>query len=356
MGKEKELSNNFIQKLLTENTTLFPHTKEKFDYFRTYIGEGYREYKHNQNIAAGLISLEDFAKEVINVHNIKIKSETEDLKKNYYKQPSYLRKIIKDKCASLINKNDPNHTFTYVNPKDDVRVDRLKEIINGYYQIIEKYEGKEASRLMVKRILEQMVSGIWLLSLESYADAFIIWRSLLENVSYLKIILKGGEKTANLFMNRKETTKKIIGLASSTKAEIDSINTQIENSNKRKSATWWEKQRFQWAAKALPSKAELSAKTLQEAVGLEKYYPHYQVASVFTHEHLFNEDDFKVIGLIDYLINLYWRVFDGISKDIVKLFTFQPSDLQAICKNEESLRKQLKSSREVFDEFSRMIS
>ena len=28
-----------------------------------------------------------------------------------------------------------------------------------------------------------------------------------------------------------------------------------------------------------------------------KFYPHYQVASIFTHEYLIDEDDFKTIKL-----------------------------------------------------------
>jgi len=360
MSKEKELSNNFIQKHLEENTVLCPHNNTKFDYFRQFIGEGYRQYKQNSSSAAGLKSLEEFAKEIINVHNIKIKNEKDELKRNYYKQDSYLRKIIKDKCASLISKNDPDHIFTYVNPKDDVRIDRLKEIINGYYKVIEKDTDKDVVKLLTKRILEQMVSGIRLLSVKHYADAFIIWRSLLENVSYFKILLLGGEKTskktANLFLNRKEATKKILGLSPSSSKERENITIQNENRNKRKSATWWEKQRFQWAANVLHIKDDLSAKTLQEAVGLDKYYPHYQVASIFTHEHLLTAEDFKVISLIDYLVNLYWRVFDGIRDDIIRLFAINRETVSVITSNEESLRKQLKSSREPFEEFANMIN
>ena len=197
-------------------------------------------------------------------------------------------------------------------------------------------------------------------SVKHYADAFIIWRSLLENVSYFKILLLGGEKTskktANLFLNRKEATKKILGLSPSSSKERENITIQNENRNKRKSATWWEKQRFQWAANVLHIKDDLSAKTLQEAVGLDKYYPHYQVASIFTHEHLLTAEDFKVISLIDYLVNLYWRVFDGIRDDIIRLFAINRETIAPISSNEESLRKQLKSSREAFDEFTNMVS
>ncbi|MFA5421799.1 MAG: DUF5677 domain-containing protein [Bacilli bacterium] len=349
------MSHNFIRKNLVENEVRYSYHKEKLQYFCDHINAGYREYKRAQSAAAGHKTLEEFAIEIIRAHNAKIKNETEDLKQNYYKQPSYIKKIIKDKCGLLISKNDPSHIFTYVNPQEDARVDRLKEIINGYYSLA-KDAGGDLSKALARRIFDQMVSGVRLLSDNHHSDAFIIWRSLLENISYLKIVLRGGTKTANLFLVRKSDTKKILGLATASKAEIDNINLQNDNRLKRKSATWWEKQRFAWAQSAIRSKDDLSAKTLQEAVGLEKYYPHYQVASIFTHEHLLDAADFKVIPLVDYLINLYWRAFEEIRMDIILLFGLSDDDLNFIKKHEESIRKLLRSSREQFDAFSNMIS
>jgi hypothetical protein len=356
MGQVKELSHNFIRKMLEESEVLYPYTKEKLQYFCEHISDGYREYKRNRSTAAGHKSLEEFAKEIIQAHNVKIKGEILDLKMNYYKQPSYIKKIIKDKCTSLISKNDPDHIFTYVNPKDDSRIDRLKEIINGYFSIIKNDNDSAVNKLLIKRIIDQMVSGIRLMSVKHYADAFIIWRSLLENISYLKVVNRGGTKTANLFVARKNETKKILGLSASSRAELESINTQVDNRLKRRSATWWEKQRFAWAKGVLSSKEELSAKILQEKMGLDKYYPHYQVASIFTHEHMLNEDDFVVISLLDYLINLYWRVFEEIRLDIIAIFAIKEEQLQSIKNHEESIRVLLKSSRENFETFANMIS
>ena len=74
-----------------------------------------------------------------------------------------------------------------------------------------------------------MVSGIHLLSIHLYSDSFIIWRSLIESISYYKILSVSDQKTANLFITRRDDTAKIIGLVPASKAEMASISSQIEN-------------------------------------------------------------------------------------------------------------------------------
>ena len=86
-----------------------------------------------------------------------------------------------------------------------------------------------------------MFPGLGFYQFNHYADSFIIWRSLLESVSYFKIIIGGSSKTSNMFIERKDSTKKILGMVTTTKAEMDSINTQIENRKIGKNASWWEK-------------------------------------------------------------------------------------------------------------------
>jgi hypothetical protein len=354
MAKDKHLSHNFVKNLLTEDSSRYPYTPAKLTYFCDLISEGYKSYRISCSQSAGVKPFEEFAKEIIQAHNSKFNSMTEDFKQNYFRQADYLRKIVSQKCQSLINKNDPDHIFTYVNPKDDSRVDHLKEIINGYYSLLKDAGDGSLAQAMVKRIINQMISGIRLISVKQYADAFIIWRSLLENASYLKIIIKGGKKTGNLFAERKNTMKKVMGLAPATKAEMDSLRDQAHN--RAKSAKWWEHQRFVWAKGVVNIKGELSSRTLQEAAGLDKYYIHYQVASVFTHEHLINENDFQNISLIDYLIELYWRTFEEIRPDIIGLFKLKDEQLEYINKHEKNLRLALKSTKPKFDEFARMIS
>ncbi|HOC80468.1 MAG TPA: DUF5677 domain-containing protein [Bacilli bacterium] len=354
MAKDKQLSHNFVKNLLIEDSVRYPYIPAKLNYFCERISEGYKIYRSQCSDAAGIKSFEEFAREVIQAHNNKFNSMTEDLKQNYYRQPDYLRKIVSQKCESLINKNNPDHIFTFVNPKDDSRVDHLKEIINGYYWLIKDEGNNDIPQTLLKRLINQMISGIRLISVNQYADAFIIWRSLLENVSYLKIMIKGKQKTSNLFAERKNTMKKMMGLAPASKAELDSLRDQAHS--RAKSAKWWEHQRFVWAKGVVNIKSELSARTLQEAAGLARYYPHYQVASVFTHEHLIDESDFKVIALFDYLIELYWRAFEEIRLDIIALFKIEDGRLEYIRKHEENMRLDLKSKRSQFEDFSLMIS
>jgi len=354
MKKELEISQTFVSKNLSENKILYPDIKDKLAYFCMHISLGYREYNRNRNESAGHKSIEEFAKEVIAIHNKKFESLVGEIKANYYKQPQHIEKIIKDYTASLISKNNPDHLFTNVNPIDDPRVDRLKEIINGYICLINKDKSPELLKIHAKRILIQFVSGVRLLSVNHYADSFIIWRSLLESVSYFKIVIGGSSKTSSMFIERKDSTKKILGMVTTTKAEMNSINTQIENRKIGKKASWWEKQRFSWAKNALIGK-ELSSKSIQEAAKMGKFYPHYQVASIFTHEYLIDEDDFKTIKLLDYLINLYWRVFEEIRIDIIDIFKLEELNVQPIRKHEETMRKLLKNTREAFTNFSNMI-
>ncbi|MDY0345193.1 MAG: DUF5677 domain-containing protein [Bacilli bacterium] len=354
MSKKTTISHNFVRKFLEESNDRYPHSNEKLTYFCTNIKDGYTRYKANRNDAAGIKTLEQFAIEIIHAHNAKIKSQTENFKCHYFRQEDYILKIINDKCESLINKNDPTHIFTYVNPQEDPRVDRLKEIINFYYKYTTADTGSDVDKLLAKRIINQMISGVRLISVKQYADAFIIWRSLLENVSYLKILDKGGKKTSNLFAERKNVMKKVLRLSPSTTAEMESLNEQARH--QAKSATWWEQQRFVWAKHVVNIKDNVSAKSLQKAAGLGKYYPHYQVASIFTHEYLFNESDFKIISLPDYIVNLYWRAFDEIRSDFKRLFSLSEEVLEGIKKYEEALRLSLKAHRDAFEEFTRMIS
>ena len=355
MAQEHTISHNYVKKHLKDNPILYPIHKEKLGYFCRYINEGYKTYDKNKNEDAGHKKIEDFAKEIIAVHNKKFESYTHDFKLNYYKQPQYLIKIVSDYIASLVSKNDPSHIFTFVNPNDDARVDRIKEIINGYYVLINRSKEEELRKTYLQRLILQMVSGVHLLSIHLYSDSFIIWRSLIESISYYKILSVSDQKTANLFITRRDDTAKIIGLVPASKAEMASISSQIENRKMGRSASWWEKQRFSWARKII-AKGDPSAKLLMEKVNLGKYYPHYQVASLFTHEYMLSENDFKEIAFMDYLINLYWRALEEIREDIKSEFSLKDNELSTIRKHEETIRKLLKASREDFVRFSDMIS
>ncbi|MEF3692597.1 MAG: DUF5677 domain-containing protein [Acholeplasmataceae bacterium] len=344
-----------MKKHLKDNPTLYPIHQEKLGYFCRHINSGYKTYDQNKNEGAGHKKIEDFAKEIIAIHNKKFNSYTHDFKLNYYKQPQYLTKIVGDYSASLVSKNDPTHIFTFVNPVDDARIDRIKEIINGYYVLINNTKTDDLKKAYLQRLILQMVSGIHLLSVHLYSDSFIIWRSLIESISYYKIISISDQKTANLFMTRRDDTAKIIGLVPASKAEMVSISSQIENRKMGKSASWWEKQRFSWAKKII-AKGDPSAKLLMERVNLGKYYPHYQVASLFTHEYMLSENDFKEIAFMDYLINLYWRALEEIKEEIKTQFELSDQSLSTIKKHEETIRKLLKASREDFHRFSEIIS
>ena len=355
MATLQPVSLNLVRKSLKENENLFPHTKEKLVYFSTYISEGYKEYTKNKNEVAGHKKLEDFAKEIIEIHNQRFMGMTNEQKANYFKQKAYINKIVKDYTMSLISKNNPQHIFTNVNPNDDPRVDRFKEIINCYYGLVKVNGTCDLKKVYLQRLIKQFVSGTRLLSDGLYSDAFIIWRSLIESVSYYRVIKLGDEKTTNLFLNRRDIAAKIIGIVPASKEEMASISNQIENRKMGKSASWWEKQRFSWAAKFI-IKSDSSAKSLMEAVNLGKHYPHYQVASLFTHEYLLSENDFKEIGYMDYLINLYWRTLEEVKEDFKNEFKPNETELASINKHEDELRKLLRPSRETFNSFNKMIS
>lgn len=355
MASPQIISQTFVSKLLTEDKTLYPYSKDKLGYFCLAIIDGYKEYDKHKNEVAGHKKIEDFAKEIILIHNKKFLGLTSDDKANYFKQPHYINKIIKDYLGSLISKNNPNHVFTFVNRHDDARVDQLKEIINGYYWLINAIPASDVKKTYLKRLLNQMISGVRLLSSDLYSDSIIIWRSLIESVCYYKVLKVSDEKTENLFITRRDNATKIIGLVPTSKAELVSISSEIENRKMGKSASWWEKQRFSWAKKII-NKSDPSVKLLMEKVNLVKYYPHYQVASIFTHEYLIDEADFKEISFMDYLINLYWGAFEEIREELKLQFELNDNQLVTIKKHEEAIRKLLKTSREKFNSFSQMIS
>ncbi len=355
MANTSTISQNSIKKLLKDNQNICPDSKEKLNYFCQHISEGYRQYKRHKDEGVTLKKLTDFTKEIIDIHNARIATSTNDLKTNYYKQPQYLSKIVEDYVASLLSKTDPSHLFTHVASVDDTRIDRFKEILNFYYGPIVKQPTEQLKQRYLKRLLLQMVSGIHLLSMERYSDAMIIWRSLIESICYYKILKVGDKKTENLFITRREDSAKIIGLVDASKAEMVNISSQIKNRKMGKSASWWEKQRFSWAKKII-AKGDPSAKLLMEKVNLGKYYPHYQVASLFTHEYLLDETHFKEISFMDYLIHLYWRALEEVREEFKLEFSFVDSQIKTIKKHEETIRKLLKKSREAFNRFSDMIS
>lgn len=355
MAKEDKLSHRFIIKHLKEDPYLYPHSKAKLDYFCRHILRGYKEYKKVYNIEAGPLTYFDFAKITIERHNTKFVNETEQNKKNYYKQEHYLSKIINDLINSHVSKGDLDHAFTFINPIDDMRIDKLKEIIDGYYQIIKNDQDTFLKEFSL-RIIHEFISGVRLLSMANYNDSLIIWRSLLETVAYYKILLSGGQKTINLYLTRKQYTKKIIGLEKATREQRENIEQQTENRNKRKSARWWEKQRFQWMDTFFTKQDDLSMKNVFEKINLSPYYPHYQIASLFTHEYLLDESDFKTISLVDYLINLYWKVFEEVRDDFLKLFDVNKKEINHIQVFEKEMRKLMSSSREVFNEFTNNLN
>lgn len=355
MAKEPTISLTFIRKCLKDDDTLFPITKEKLEYFSRAIIDSYKQYCQHRNEKAGHKTIEEFAREVIQVHNQKFPSQTNEDKKNYHKQPHYIGKILKDYTSSLVSKNDPSHVFTYVNPQDDARVDYMKEIINGYHQLVKEAPKSDLLKTYLRRLVSQMGSGIRLLSMNHYADSLIIWRSLIESITNYKVLSISDDKTRNLFITRRDDTAKIIGLVTTTKSDLVSISAEIENRKMGKNASWWEKQRFSWAKKIIKGE-DPSLKLLMERVNLGKYYPHYQVASLFTHEYLLGHEEFKVISMFDYLTNLYWRSLEEIKEDIQTIFKISEEALASTKKHEENIRKLLKPSRESYNQFTALIS
>lgn len=351
MAKEDKLPHSFIRIYLKEDNFLYPHTYEKLTYFSLHILHGYKVYKKTHTDEAGSLPYEEFAKIVIGRHNLNFLSETESRRKHYFRDDNYLAKIIVDLVNSHASKSDVNHAFTFVNPLDDMRIDKLKEIINGYYQIIKDDQDNFLKQYSF-RIIKEFISGLLLLSMANYNDSFIIWRSLIETIANFKIFLKSNVQAQNLYLIRKNDIKIIIGIKDATSEEKNTIAEQTQNRNNRKNATWWEKQRFQWVNHLFGKKEELSMKNIFIKAGLSNYYAHYQIASLFTHEYFLNENDFKTISLLDYLINLYWKTFEIIRNDLIKVYNKSRDDLKHISNFESEMRKLISYTQEIFNEFS----
>ncbi|MFA5687396.1 MAG: DUF5677 domain-containing protein [Bacilli bacterium] len=351
MAKEDKLPHSFVRQHLKEDCYLYPHTPEKLAYFCLHLLHGYKVYKKTHTDEAGSLSYEDFARNVIGRHNLNFLSETEARRKTYFKDDNYLAKLIVNLVNSHANKSDVDHAFTFVNPFDDMRIDKLKEIINGYYQFIKDDQDTFLKQYSF-RIIKVFISGLRLLSIANYNDSFIVWRSLLETVANFKIFLKSNVKAQNLYLTRKNDMKIIIGIKEASSEEKNTINEQTQNRNNRKNATWWEKQRFQWVNHLFGKKEELSMKNIFIKAGLINYYAHYQIASLFTHEYFLNENDFKTISLLDYLITLYWKTFELIRNDLIKLFNKSRDDLKKIASFESEMRKLISCTQEIFNEFS----
>lgn len=361
MAKDYQISFNFIKKHLNDFPPSKEIPKERLEYFQKHLNDGYNRYlkkcqsKHK-------LAFEEFCREIIHTHNARYSGALQDLKDTYFRQDQYLLKLCNEKITTLLSQENQKHVFNNLKLLDSEAINNLKEIINIYFHHLVVDNEKDILYLLAKRLIDQLISGVLLLSYEKYNDSFIIWRGLLETLAYFIAFTNSGDiaQRKNRFLLRKEETLKQLKMKDASQGELKTINEKLTNIAKKSNLTWWEALRYNWVADLLPNDSKsVTSKSLQEAVDLKSFYPHYQIASIFVHEHLITQSDFKKeLSLPQYLLHLYWNVFEEYRQKIIKLkfLCLDEDNEKYLKKKEESMRKVLSKSKEAFKLFSLKIA
>jgi hypothetical protein len=334
----------------------------KLNKWKDQLEKGYQEFldqiKKNKLQEKIKLDIENFAKEIFNIHhhNYELKRDS-TWRKSYYKDNTYFKGQIQKLIDQTIQRNQENHIFDPTNTNPILR--SLQNLIHLYqtqFHLIENLNVSKKDRLVLQlsqRSLEQIKTGIILISYNLFNDSFIVWRSFFEVVVYLKNIQNSDETSANKFYERKESAKEFNQLKNTTKVGLESRMEELNNRVKNDKIEYWEKERYSWILGN--GETTFNLRTLARKVDLAKKYPYYSIASLFTHEYLLNESDFEVIHLENLILSLYWHLFEELRKILNEKYktTFNVSEIQTL---EVEIRKIIKGDKGQFDDFTTKIS
>ncbi len=324
--------------------------KERYGFFQKTIEHEYQTYRKKSGQANNVISIDCFAEKVC--HDFATAQKTKDIDNNIQQNAHFLISIINTAIDNLIQEHHTNNRSDV----GDSTVESLKYIFYFYHRYANAARQRSNPHLLYLRILDQMVSGITLISDKKLPEAAIIYRALLETLAYARVMTKHENVVSGSFDTRKRNVLGHLNIVSLSSQEESSI--QKQNMNRANVSEWsWEVARFAWIVPVFPKDKKITSQSLLDFAGLATFYSHYQLASAFTHEYLINEADFKIISLKDYLINIYWKTFDEMIRvDVEKLFELDTTLMKEIGKKEKVFRDILATTKEKFQEFHRRIS
>jgi hypothetical protein len=324
--------------------------KERYRFFQETIGSGYQTYRKKTGHANNVISIDCFAEKVCG--DFTAKRKTSDINSNIQQNAHFLISIIDTAIDNLIQTHHANNH----NDVGDSTVESLKNIIYFYHKHANQASQRSNLHLLYLRVIDQMVSGITLISEKKLPEAAIIYRALLETLAYAKVMKDYGSSVSGSFNTRKRNVLGHLNIVTLSSQEENSI--QKQSMNRANASEWsWEVARFAWIKPVFPKDKNITSQTLLEFAGLAQFYSHYQLASIFTHEYLVNEADFKIISLKEYLINIYWKTFDEkIRVDVKEAFALEAPATKDIEKREKAFRDSLAATKEKFQDFNRRLS
>lgn len=352
--KNLELSRNFVDGLLKDNKQVSENSVEKNNYFREAIKLAYPNYrKVFKNDAK---SFEEFATNIILRHNHKILNQSIDFQKNYFKNPQYIEKLIKDTIKAEEAKRNPNHTFTrdsFIDPS----ILEFQNLIDRRYQKFMKIDRKMISEKektifdLFERFFEELISGVMLLEHEYLNDTFIIWRSLLETTTTLLILIENRQLIGR-FDERRKLALMRLKIIKTPPGGLDAKSMETKTHLGIKNVAPFIAERFGWAGELIKTR-DYSMATLLEIAKLNDLHAHYSFASIFVHEYLIRPGDLSLeVDFNKYLLTLYFKLYELVRIPLSHLFT---NDLEDAKKLEEGIRAEVRNYSGRFNDFSLKI-
>lgn len=350
----EQVSRPFVISRLKDNSQICPNSNDKADYFRSATIKAYPVYKKAMGEKGR--SYESFVDIVLRRHSHTILNQSVDFQKNYFKNDTYISKLIKDTIKAEEAKADLDHTFTrgdYIDPvilQFENLVDRRYKNLLAVDQKAFDYENLTLFTL-TKRFFEQLISGLVLLEREAYNDAFIVWRSLLETTTTLVILSNHPKLTGKYTERQKSALRRMKIIAADKNVQLDKLR-EAQSHLGQKNVPWYTAERFGWAGSLLTSK-EFNLKALLDVIKLGMLHRHYTFASLFVHEYLITPTILKMdIDFQNYLLTLYFRLYEQVRVIVSDKFT---NDLSDAKKLEGGIRAEIKNFATRFNDFSRRI-
>lgn len=348
-----KLSYKEIEALLKQKFNDEDEAKIVYRYFQNHLTSGYERYKKQLTKGEESKSFQVFVKDVIARHQRKMNTATQDFKQSFYKIDAYLLQLVDETIGHFNKSND-----SPIASSENVSINDIYTIIATYKRAMQTFkidiEERDPLRHLCLKAIYRFESGINLIRLSCPDEALIVWRSFLEMVTIIKVIyLNPKLNLASRFFVNKQRALAILGLVPVTSGQMDSLNEQTKSHAAKGSTQYWDLYRFSWVSELMSN--DTSSSKLREIAQLSNYDSHYRFTSLFVHERLIKDSNIKIMPLIDYALQLYWRLFDNELRDVVKeLFEIAREDTPT--KEEKDVRAHLKIDREKFDEMSRLMS
>ena len=352
----EKLTYNEIVCHLDESFSSENERKEKCQSFQDLLIRGYNAYKKQADVDQEIVAFSEFTLDIFARHKRNIGGRTTEFKRTYHHDKNYLESLVRDS----IQKFNETATADYIFKRQNENIADIDININKYVLAVRSCLSQNiyntvTGQLMLKA-LNKYASGIHLITRNFIDEALIIWRSFLEDVTIIKILLAHtDDKLASKFLTNKERTLIDLGFIHANTPYGESVTDQSRAHLADNSAKDWEVLRFSWIGNLLKEK-DYSSNQLRVLANLDEYSVHYKFASVFVHERLINDQDVKVLALNNYALYLYWKLFDEQLR-VPLLNYFHLAEQLNVEKSEKAIRKYLRLEfNERFKELAGILS